>query len=225
MNRKTILISAVLLNLLFIACESEPIDLPVEEPTIEESETPEEDIKVGFEILNIVSFSEIITWKNLSDMTIAEFDSIEIPAGWMKNQPRESEPDGGFFDKSPIDSLPNGTFIRQEHFSFEWEHVATVIEASIPIDPEGLLRRNTIQKYHTVEFHAPRTVDLLISPEGEKYIRITRDANRTSDDPTMPEGWTLEPVDITEDLTLRLPNPTINIRCDNEDSYQGPVEF
>ncbi|MEO1437227.1 MAG: hypothetical protein AAFV80_16925 [Bacteroidota bacterium] len=105
------------------------------------------------------------------------------------------------------------------------EHVATVIEASIPIDPEGLLRRNTIQKYHTVEFHAPRTVDLLISPEGEKYIRITRDANRTSDAPTMPEGWTLEPVDITEDLTLRLPNPTINIRCDNEDSFQGPVEF
>ena len=30
-----------------------------------------------------------------------EFEAIDLPAGWFKNQPRESDPDGGFFARTP----------------------------------------------------------------------------------------------------------------------------
>ncbi len=69
-----------------------------------------------------------------------------------------------------------------------------------------------------------RTLWILVSPDGTPYVRISRDFNRTSETPTIPEGWLLEPYRLSEPLTVMLPNPTENLRGDNEDSFQGPVD-
>jgi hypothetical protein len=45
-----------------------------------------------------------------------------------------------------------------------------------------------------------------------------------SDTPTIPSDWQLTKEVITEELKIQLPNPTINIRADNEDSFQGPID-
>lgn len=47
--------------------------------------------------------------------------------------------------------------------------------------------------------------------------------NNDTDAPTLPSGWTLLDYVTPEELTIQLPNPTINIRTDNEDSFQGPI--
>ena len=179
--------------------------------------------KVGFEILQIVSLNQIITWKNVSDMTVAEFDSIELPQGWVKNQPRESEPDAGVFTRSPGE-LMDGPLIKAEHFGYEWEHVATITEVNVPMDNQELLSANTISKFHEITFQPWRLVNILVSPEGDRYVRVTRDAGRVSDIPTLPSDWKLIKDVITEEQTIQLPNPTINIRADNEDSFQGPIQ-
>ena len=186
-------------------------------------ETREEEPKVGFEILQILSMNEIIVWVS-QDLTVEEFEAIELPAGWFKNQPRETDPDGGMFHRSP-DAEVDGEFTYEEHYGHEWMHNATVIEANTPLDDDALLRLNRIKKYHTVFFNAGRTLKVLISPKGEKYVRITRDVNRTSEVPTMPDGWVLLDHVTSEKLTIDLPNPTDNIRGDNEDSFQGPVSL
>ena len=178
--------------------------------------------KVGFEILQIISANEIITWKNASEMTTAEFEAIDLPQGWAKNQPRESDSDDGAFVRSPGE-LVDGPLIKAEHFGYEWEHVATITEVDSPMDPEGLLSANTISKHHELTYNAWKLVNILVSPEGDQYIRVTRDEGRISDIPTIPAGWELIKEVNIEDLTLQLPNPTINIRTDNEDSFQGPI--
>ena len=182
----------------------------------------ESEPKVGFEILQIVSPNEIITWKNVSEMTLAEFDAIDLPQGWLKNQPRESDPDAGFFTRSP-GALMDSPLIKAEHFGYEWEHVATITEINVPMDNQGLLSANTISKYHEVSYDAWQLINILVSPEGDRYIRITRDEGRMSDIPTIPAGWELTKEVLTEELKIQLPNPTINIRADNEDSFQGPI--
>ncbi len=182
----------------------------------------ESEPNVGFEILQIVSANEIITWKNVSEMTVAEFDAIVLPQGWAKNQPRESDPDAGFFARSPGE-LMDGPLIKAEHFGYEWEHVASITEVNVPMDNQGLLSANTISKYHEVGFDAWQLINVLVSPEGDRYIRITRDEGRMSDIPTIPADWELTREVLTEALTIQLPNPTINIRADNEDSFQGPI--
>jgi hypothetical protein len=188
-----------------------------------DDDTPDdgEAAKVGFEILEFVSPDEIVVWLG-RDMTLEEFEALELPEGWFKNQPRESDPDGGSFARSP-DAEADGEFTDAEHFGFQWRHNATVIEAGTPIDDEGLLRLNRVAKFHTVSFDAGKTIHVLASPEGTRYVRITRDADRTSDDPVLPSGWRIVAHTLEDDVAFDLPNPTENIRCDNEDSFQGPV--
>ena len=183
--------------------------------------TSDEAPEIGFEILQILSPNEIIVWVS-ADLTQEEFDAIELPPGWFKNQPREVDPDGGSFARSPGASA-DGKFTEQEHFGHLWLHNATVIEANTPLDDEGLLRLNRVAKYHEITFNAGRTLWVLVSPDGEPYVRVSRDAGRSREQPTIPDGWQLLEHVTQEELTFELPNPTLNIRADNEDSFQGPV--
>ena len=98
------------------------------------------------------------------------------------------------------------------------------MDVDLPQD-EGLLVGRSIAKYHGVKFNAGRTLSILTSPDGEQYVRISRDAGRTTDVPTIPSAWQLLEIEITEELSFDLPNPTLNIRADNEDSWQGPISF
>ena len=178
--------------------------------------------RVGFEILQVVSSDEIIVWLG-SEMSQAEFDALEVSQGWIKNQPREGDPDSGGFIRSPNATM-DGDFIVEEHFGQTWTHNATIVDNDFELlNDEDLLAGRLIAKYHEVTFNAGRTLNILISPEGEHFVRISRDAGRTQEVPTIPETWQLIEKVITEDLTLQLPNPTLNVRTDNEDSFQGPI--
>jgi len=181
-----------------------------------------QDENVGYEILQIVSPNEIITWLNVDGMTQAEFDAIELPQGWIKNQPREVIPSRGAFAQSPSAEVA-GEFVDETLFGHQWRHVATIVEANVPLDDEELLTANTINKFHQVEFSAGTTLPVLMSPEGDVYPQLTRDTGRTTDTFAFPDGWQLTEITLTEDLVVQLPNPTINLRTENEDSFQGPV--
>jgi len=180
--------------------------------------------KVGFEIMQIKSAQQIITWKNLSSMTVEEFKAIELPHGWFKNQPREGDADGGVFARSP-DAAADGVYDDKELFGYKWRHVATVIETGIKLDNQELLSGNRIRKYHTLTFNTGRTLNILTSPEGDRYVRVSRDYGRSSAVPTIPDSWNLGQEVISEEIDIQLPNPTLNIRAENEDSFQGPVVF
>lgn len=54
-------------------------------------------------------------------------------------------------------------------------------------------------------------------------MRIGRDAGRATDDATLPTGWEIVEIDVPGGYTTRLPVPTLVIRTDNQDSFQGPV--
>ena len=177
--------------------------------------------RVGFEILEIQSPNSIRAWIS-SDITQEEFDALELPAGWFKNQPREGDPDASRFYRSPGAAV-EGEFLEEELFGFSWWHSATVIEPNVPLDGQGLLRGSTVTKFHEVTYDAGTTVFVLFSPEGDPYVRIGRDANRTSDDPTIPNSWRLVEYTTPDQLVIQLPEETLVIRADNEDSFQGPV--
>ena len=177
--------------------------------------------RVGFEILEIQSPNSIRAWIS-SDITREEFDALELPSGWRKNQPREGDPDASRFYRSP-DAEVDGEFLDEDLYGFSWRHSATVIQTNIPLDEQGLLIGAKVVKFHEVTFDAGHTITVLFSPDGEPYVRIGRDANRTSDEPSIPDSWRLVEYTTPEQLVIRLPEETLVIRADNEDSFQGPV--
>jgi len=64
---------------------------------------------------------------------------------------------------------------------------------------------------------------LLVAPSGDVYFRIGRDANRSSDQPTIPSLWRLVEYTTEEAVIFELFNGNEVIRTDNKDSFQGPV--
>jgi hypothetical protein len=205
----------VVLSSLLISCEKD-----------EDTEVPEEKTKrIGFELIEIISMDSILVWTNNEILTQEEFDSIQITSGWRKNESREGMPDFAQFLRSP-DAEEDGVFTTAEHFGFQWMFNAQIVDMNValPENDEGLLTGNYIAKYHQVTFKAGRTLSVLISPQGEEYVLISRDANRTTDTPVIPDTWRIEEREINKSISFDLPNPTLNIRAENnQDSWQGPV--
>lgn len=93
----------------------------------------------------------------------------------------------------------------------------------VPVDTKGLLRGSRVRKYHELSYLAGSCMVLLVSPEDEVYFRINRDADRTTDDFSLPAGWRLKRYTPLENLRIELFDETLVIRADNEDSFKGPV--
>ena len=189
-----------------------------------DSAPPEEEERQGFEILEIQSPTSIRAWISPT-ITRDEFDALEVPSGWLKNQPRESPTCGADqvrFVKSP-DGVAEDDILVEEHFGFTWFHAATVIEPNVPIDDDGLLIGNRVRKFHELTYEAGSCLVLLTSPDGEVYFRVGRDANRVTDEPTLPDQWRIQDIVAPETLVLELFNENLVIRTDNKDSFQGPV--
>ena len=215
-------VSALLLILITVLCGCDN-----EDEANTNKEPSNEEIRVGFELVQIVSADSILVWTNSDMLTQEQFDAIELTSSWVKNEPREGMPNYARFLRSP-DATQEGEFTTAEHFGYNWLFNAQVVEndVALPDNNQGLLTGRYIAKYHEVTFNAGRTLSVLISPEGEEYILISRDANRLTDTPIIPDNWQLEEQVISEELILELSNPTLNIRAENnQDSFQGPIEL
>jgi hypothetical protein len=178
---------------------------------------------LGFEILQTLSAEEIVVWVS-DEITKDQFEALELPAGWKKNQPRETDATSGVFSRSP-DAVADGPLTEAEHFGFRWRHNATIVEIGIVMDDQGLLNASRVAKFHEISYSAGTPLYILVSPLGDQFVRVSRDDGRTSDVPTLPEGWQIIDYVTPETLTFYLPNPTLNIRADNQDSFQGPVDI
>jgi hypothetical protein len=214
MKKTLFLLSLALFCSLLISCE--------ENDAIPEEQ---ENQRIGFELVEIISMDSILVWANNEPLTQEEFDLIQITSNWRKNEPREGMPDSALFLRSP-DADIDGIFTTAEHFGFQWLFNAQIIDSDVelPENEDGLLTGRSIAKYHEVTFNAGRTLSILISPQGEEYVLISRDVNRLTDIPVIPETWQIEERVINENVTFNLPNPTLNIRAENnQDSWQGPI--
>lgn len=62
-----------------------------------------------------------------------------------------------------------------------------------------------------------------MSPEGDAYFRMGRDANRTSDEAKIPDSWRLVEYTKPDRMVIQLFGGNVVIRTSNQDSFQGPV--
>jgi hypothetical protein len=91
------------------------------------------------------------------------------------------------------------------------------------IDDLGLIRKTELEKYHILHYSAGRTVSILQSPNGEKFIGVSRSLGRSLDSPSLPIGWTLLEQSLSKKIQVELLGKVSVLRMDNEESYQGPI--
>ncbi len=159
------------------------------------------------------------------DFTPDEFAAFAFPYPWLlwqKNDPRVPQPDSAQFLKSPGCGA-NGQYTYLRAFGKEFLQVVQLISVNEALDAQNLVRRTTLEKYHTLTYNSGRTVNVLNSPTGDRYILVARTANPISPVPTLPAGWTLSNHVLAAPLNVDLSGTVSVLRTDNEDSYQGPL--
>ena len=174
--------------------------------------------RAGYELFDLLR-KEV--WAT-GDFTEEEYAAFSPPFLWVKNDPRIVMADGGEFLQSPGCS-DEGQYTYMQAFDKEFLNVVRFIEMNVPTDTQGLIRMTKLEKYHRLTYFSGRTVYILQSPTGERYIEVSRSVDRLSDTFTLPEGWTLIEQDLETDLQVELSGNVSVLRTDNEDSFQGPL--
>ena len=77
--------------------------------------------------------------------------------------------------------------------------------------------------FHAAPLAVAATLLLAACGGGDTYVRIGRDAGRSSDAPTLPTGWEIVEIEVPDGDTALLPDGRLVIRTDNAHSFQGPV--
>jgi hypothetical protein len=174
----------------------------------------------GYELINLVG-REVWATRNWAPEDYANFSFPFSWFFWRKNDPRIALADRGQFLKSP--GCTDGHYSYMRAFGREFVQVVRLISINNRIDDLGLIRKTELEKYHTLHYSAGRTVSILQSPDGERFISVSRSLERSSDLPTLPEGWTLTDYLLAEEIQVDLLGRVSVLRMDNQDSYQGPI--
>lgn len=178
------------------------------------------DGEAGYEIINLIG-REVWGTGNWTPESFAEFSLPLFWVFWQKNDPRIPSADDGRFLKSP--GCAEGQYSYMRAFDREFLQVVRLISVNNRLDDKGLIRKTELEKYHILHYSAGRTVSILLSPGGEQFIGVSRSLDRSSDLPTLPEGWILKDHHLIADMQVDLLGTVSVLRLDNKDSYQGPL--
>ncbi|MEM8560021.1 MAG: hypothetical protein AAGG50_19565 [Bacteroidota bacterium] len=175
---------------------------------------------IGYELLDLAG-REVWTTR---DWTPTAFATFSLPATWLlwrKNDPRVGLADRGEFLQSP--GCERGAYTHMRAFDRRFVQVAELIDLREPGGESGLIRRAAVEKYHVLHFDEGRTVRVLTSPAGERFVEVSRTLLRRTYTPTLPAGWTLSEHHLSEPLRVELLGRVSVLRTDNEDAFQGPL--
>lgn len=188
------------------------VDRPWPRPPGEQAE--------GYELIDQL-YKEV--WGNRI-MTREEWDAIVLPPTWMfwiKNFPREVVATGEFL-RTPTCPADN-QWSYSEFFGHEFMNLTNFKSLNEPLNEEGTWTKSVMWKYHQLTYAVGAAVWYITDPEGTKYLIVSRDPNRTSENPVLMPGWSMSKrYTLTTELVYNLFGDDIsNIRGDNGDSFQS----
>ena len=181
---------------------------------------PRGDQPEGYELIDQL-YKEV--WGNRT-MTREEWDAIVLPKTWMfwiKNTPREVVATGEFM-RTP--SCPkDNEWSYSEFFGHQFMNLTNFKSLNQPLNDEGTWTKSIMWKYHRLTYAVGTEVWYITDPEGTKSLIISRDPNRTTEDPVMLPGWSMSKrYTLTKELVFDLFGDDIsNIRGTNGDSFQS----
>ena len=168
----------------------------------------------GYELFDL---ENKIVWLT-SEFTDEEFQALELPPGWIKNDSaRVPHFDKGRFVKSPGS---DDKLTTRSMYGHNFLHVCNMLELPHNADKYGLIKSATVEKYHEVTYTRGKNIRVLTGPQGNQYMYINSEGERGKEIPKLPDGWILEEGTLEEDLTVDLSGKVEVLRLSNNDSYQ-----
>ncbi|MEO0369738.1 MAG: hypothetical protein AAF197_13305 [Pseudomonadota bacterium] len=179
-------------------------------------------------LAGMTSFYELIDLRRkkvwgTADFSAEDYADFNPPMFWFKNDPRvKGWADSGEFLRSPGCSA-DGLFSYLYRFDRKFLNVVQLIEMGREVDRGGLIKEFVLEKYHRLFYSKGKTVPILISPTGERFIGVSRSLDRDSESFDIPRDWILKRLVLKEDLVVDLVGTVLVLRTNNKDSFQGPL--
>ncbi|MEL7345465.1 MAG: hypothetical protein AAFN59_11510, partial [Pseudomonadota bacterium] len=177
---------------------------------------------VGYELIDILRRTAWVT----TDWTLLDYAAFSpglTAPNWLKNDPRE-----GFGARAAVLRSPgceaDGEFTYQTMFGRTFFHIADLVELNAEGLTKGVLKEARVSKHHRLEFEAGQSVWFLVSPDGERYVRVNRPVDAAPDFGAFPDDWFLDKVTLSTPWAADLVGIVQVLRLGNGTSFQGPVK-
>lgn len=161
-------------------------------------------------------------WISLEPMERHDYEALPLPEGVVPVNLGSTAMDEHWFTRSP-DRDEDGPLALREIGGHTFGHCARSLKMSQPFGPTGP-REVRVEKHHGGHFAKGRKLPFLVDPGGRFYVHIV-DGGLDADALELPEGFTLEWLELDEDWSFLLPTPTTAWFFGTGDSFQGPIEL
>ena len=176
---------------------------------------------VGYELIDILRREAWVT----TDWTVdayADFSPGITALNWLKNDPRQGYAARAIVLRSP-GCTEDGEFTYQTMFGRTFFHIADLTSLAGGDLTNSALTEASVAKHHRLEFDAGQTVSFLVSPSGERFVRVNRPIDASQVEQELPEGWALEDVSLGTPWRADLIGEVRVLRLGDGTSYQGPI--
>lgn len=177
--------------------------------------------RIGYELIDLMRREAWVT----TDWTLEEYSEFSPPVtalNWIKNEPRV-----GYASRTSVLRSPgckrDGQFTFWQGFDREFFHIADVIGAGQRHGTGGAIIEAAVLKHHRLQFDAGQTVSILVSPQGDRFIRVNRPAGEPVAASSLPDGWQLEVRTLDRLKQVDLFGEVRVLRLRDGASYQGPL--
>lgn len=160
-------------------------------------------------------------WMCLDPVSKEEFANLDLDDNYQPFGTAPASMDAAMFQHSP---LGDGRDVEQRTISgYRFAHVATPGEIKFSEHPDGAAEV-MVSKAHTIGFKAGRNVTVM-KYNSEYFIELIGD-DRHDAELMLPEGASLEIVELDNPLIVSLPTPTRTFWWFSKGrSFQGPVKL
>lgn len=176
---------------------------------------------VGYEFIDILRREAWVT----TDWTVdayADFSPGITALNWLKNDPRQGYAARAIVLRSP-GCTADGEFTYQTMFGRTFFHIADLTSLRGEGLTNGALTEASVAKHHRLEFEAGQSVSFLVSPSGERFVRVNQPIDASQGEQGLPEGWVLQDVNLRTPWRADLIGEVHVLRLGDGTSYQGPI--
>lgn len=176
---------------------------------------------IGYEFIDILRREAWVT----TDWTVdayADFSPGITALNWLKNDPRQGYAARAIVLRSP-GCTADGEFTYQTMFGRTFFHIADLTSLRGGGLTNGALTEASVAKHHRLEFEAGQSVSFLVSPSGERFVRVNQPIDASQGEQGLPEGWVLQDVNLRTPWRADLIGEVHVLRLGDGTSYQGPI--
>ncbi|MEL7106196.1 MAG: hypothetical protein AAGM21_09770 [Pseudomonadota bacterium] len=206
-------ISAVTLGIIAVGADGREVCVP------RAPETAGRD--VGYELIDLMRREAWVTTDWTVDAYAAFSPGITAPH-WLKNDARQGFAARAIVLRSP-GCAADGEFTYQTMFGRTFFHIADLISLRGGGLTNDALTEAGVAKHHRLEFDAGQKVSFLLSPSGERFVRVNRPIDASQGEQELPEGWVLQDVNLRTPWRADLIGEVRVLRLGDGTSYQGPI--